>query len=1363
MTDAFAQLQELVVKQRCRDEASIMGVINENKDAFLSKKLDIDAPATQNVGNKSTLLHSAVWFRNKSVVDGLLSCRADPNFPNVKDNTPLHLACEKLPETKAIVEALVRAGGNRFRANSAGSFAIKIAKGERAWLLKLQTLSEEEADSKRDLLSKRRPESAQRSARNRDQVKRAGVIIDELTQLIVRKRCADAAAIEHILSSNRDTLLSAAALSADGQSGLNKPLGQGRSTLLHSAVWYMAEAVVKALLELRANPNALNIKNNTPLHLACEKLPGSEAIVELLVKAKGNRISKNAAGNSAAAICNRQAASKGSSWLMGLAPITPEEKELKEEYDMDQETRESLDKKKDDKTLAKADLLHGKLVELVIRKRCSDVKAVTTLLSKNRAMLLRANALIVDKAAGLNKPIGGGKSTLLHSAVWFKKSEVCKLLVELKASPNALNVKKNSPLHLACEKLPESKEIVEILVNNKGNRFLPNSEGSTPLSKAGSQRAWLQGIRPMNPEETESKIELDQKSQADGQQSAVKSERAQMERARKVYQELSMIIVKKRCADEARALELLRKNKGLFTGDGPRLKLDAPGNFGASGGKSNSTLLHSAVWFKNLAIVSALVDCGASPDAQNIKGNSPLHLACEKLPESKEIVELLVVKRNGNRYLRNSVGQSPLKNAPGNMRQWIVGLRDLDEYETKERQMTLEAKRAESANRSNLLDPRAMKRAETAFEELKQLIVKKRCSDRDSILALLAKEKELFCGSVRYKNIDEPLKANSTLLHSAVWFKQTDIVKQLVNCGASPNARNVKGNTPLHLACEKLPESKTIVEYLVLNKGNRFIRNVAGKSPMQCCPPELRQWLLDLRELNKAETVDKQQTAPGSSQAESLRKQRALERKWEAVYAELDANINKKLCKDVDTCLILLERALPLLVNAESPFNIDRPVFSSKDPSSGLMHSAVRAQKLPVVQKLVECGASPNSADIQGETPLHLACAGLPETKDIVKYLIVDASADRNFPNHAGKSPLDVIPLSKLKTWAIDLCAFGDDEIASEKKRRFLMSKLRERRRKHSDAVQRNKREKLEFQRRSLIDLIVKGYCRDTEYIEEILESTSFPEGMLDEPVNSSKHTMLHVAAKVAASPVIKNLLEAKATPNVLDLQKNNPLHLAVQRLPKGKVGVQALVLAGCNRYKLNKKKEAPSTSVPKKLRRWYQSITPMSATEKKAISSRQRNFQGLDVAMLRVRVASADQLKSGLLLPDQISSILEKEGLDAAEAKTHVAHYIRKHREEEKAVDYENFLKEFTRMKVFQTIVALGKKTVFNRADTVRMKGIIPEDFQKYLESQIGQEEGKRLSKTLFSKIDANHDGRLTISEVRFWYKKEMRRRAKE
>ena len=77
MTDAFAQLQELVVKQRCRDEASIMGVINENKDAFLSKKLDIDAPATQNVGNKSTLLHSAVWFRNKSVVDGLLSCRAE--------------------------------------------------------------------------------------------------------------------------------------------------------------------------------------------------------------------------------------------------------------------------------------------------------------------------------------------------------------------------------------------------------------------------------------------------------------------------------------------------------------------------------------------------------------------------------------------------------------------------------------------------------------------------------------------------------------------------------------------------------------------------------------------------------------------------------------------------------------------------------------------------------------------------------------------------------------------------------------------------------------------------------------------------------------------------------------------------------------------------------------------------------------------------------------------------------------------------------------------------------------------------------------------------------------------------------------
>lgn len=50
-------------------------------------------------------------------------------------------------------------------------------------------------------------------------------------------------------------------------------------------------AVVKALVEYgEANPNIANVEGNTPLHIGCEKLPKSKAVVEYLVQnANANR------------------------------------------------------------------------------------------------------------------------------------------------------------------------------------------------------------------------------------------------------------------------------------------------------------------------------------------------------------------------------------------------------------------------------------------------------------------------------------------------------------------------------------------------------------------------------------------------------------------------------------------------------------------------------------------------------------------------------------------------------------------------------------------------------------------------------------------------------------------------------------------------------------------------------------------------------------------------------------------------------------------------------------------------------------------------------------------------------------------
>ncbi len=1066
----------------------------------------------------------------------------------------------------------------------------------------------------------------------------------------------------------------------------------------------------------------------------------------------GNRFQPNASGAFPAKIVGKE---RG--WLLKLRPISAEEEATKKRL-METMKKTRLEATGDENAaiIKKSASVRQELAALIVKGRCSKTDEIVKLISTNKETLVAAMALSADKNTEINEPIGKGKSTLLHSAVWFKDQPVVEALLSIKANPNAQNVKLNTPLHLACEKLPDSKAIVAALINKQGNRFQISSDGSTAVSKAGKLSKWLLNLTKLSPEEEEAKTEADKQSAQSLASGRLDSDKVEL--AKKVFGELSSLIVAKRCKDEDQIVKMLEKNKSLFVGVPKYFDIDDVG-----GSANNSTLLHSAVWFNKVEIVQKLLDCLASPNAKNVKENSPLLLGCEKLPESKEVVELLV-KTNGNRYLRNTAGDTPLKKTPPAHRDWLLGMRPISDDETRERKAYIEAKRPESASRSNLLDGKKKALAGEVFEELVKDIVKFRCKDTGKIVKTLKKHQELFCGSIKYKNIDSPTdNRNSTLLHSAVWYLKVDIVRALVSTASSPNSKNLKGNTAMHLACEKLPESKEIVEMLVAANGNRYQLNFENATPMSKTPSKIQEWLKNLkkesddeqRSIRRLERHEKEHSQDKAANIDQARADKIV-----GILTDLEQLIIKKRCREEQKIVDILESNKNFLTGPKKLCSIDSTssvfVMQSASGGSTLLHSAVWYKSLPICKALCAVGACPNCGNVKKNSPLHLACEQLPDTKDIVEYFVNECGGNRCISNVAGKSPLDNVPTSELRTWLIGIKPYDDDEVAAERERRAIEKKNKDLQRSLGGGISTGTM-KVELRKRDLVDEVVKRYCKDSDKISDLLKM-KWPENSLDDPVNSSKQTLLHIAAKLSSSAVVRALLEAKANPSPLDATNSNPLHLATARLPKGKVGVECLVLAGCDRYAANSRQSCPSTAVPSKLRSWYQNIAPMSSQEKKSIGARQRKFKGLDVAMLRVKCAGADPTHSGTLTSGRMEQILVGEGLDSKIAAMHVEHWTTQNPEQKDDVMWKDFVAEFLRMKLFHCLVELGNRQNFDKVDKNHTHSLTKEDFRSYLINSIGREEGKRQCTKLFKKVDANNDGRITIVEVRMWYKKELK-----
>eukprot|EP00471_Norrisiella_sphaerica_P004112 CAMPEP_0184492852 /NCGR_PEP_ID=MMETSP0113_2-20130426/24406_1 /TAXON_ID=91329 /ORGANISM="Norrisiella sphaerica, Strain BC52" /LENGTH=1182 /DNA_ID=CAMNT_0026877863 /DNA_START=173 /DNA_END=3721 /DNA_ORIENTATION=- len=1164
---------------------------------------------------------------------------------------------------------------------------------------------------------------------------------DEIVQLI-RKRCKEQEKIVEFFKKNKSLFLG-----PTKEKDINVPIGSGNSTVLHSAAWFVSAPVTKALLEIHANPNATNVKGNSALHLACQKLPESKELVEFLVEHNGNRYLKAADGKTPveAVPTNMQ------QWFKEIRELNEEEKKLQGEVASGKDKDGT--KKKD----AKLGALFEELQGLITNRKCREESKIVETLMRNKRIL--------SDGSVLDRPIGPGKSTLLHSAVWYKNLAVVKELVDAKANPNAQNVKMNSPLHLACEKVPETKLIVEALVRAGGNRYLQNAdEKSAASAMSFGLKKWLLGIRDISPEEQKSKEFSALRKSVNADQANL-LDPAKKKLSVKIYQDLEALVVKKKCREEDDILRLLDKHKELFCGSIRYMSIDAPANYGVSTSSSNSTLLHSAVWYQKVPVVQALLSCLASPNAQNVKGNSPLLLACEKLPEGKEIVELLVMNRGsltkGNRFLAAADGSTPMKKTPENLRPWLLGLKEVDRDEKISKKDSDKSPRRRSGN----TDSRSRK-AEKVFKDLVQLTSKKRCKEESTIVALLNDNRKLFGEGDGFQDINAPVgSGQSTVLHSAAWFMSIKVIQALLAVRADPNARNVKNNTPLHLACEKLPASKAVVEMLVKAKANRFSKNISGKCAMTIVPDSEKDWLANLREMSEDEYEEQKHKilrpksssrgrpglpAKGSGQAKLL-------------FNKLNTIIVQRKCGDEKKIVEALEQSKSVFLGDKAKVNIDSPELlraSGSTNRSTFLHSAVWYNKLSIVQALVECKASPNAKNVRGNTPLHLACEKLPESKAIVEYLVLKAGGNRNIGNSSHKRPVDCASSDSLRQWILSLCDLSKEEVEAEKDRKAKRGRPNTARKHELMLQEERKAAKHDNARSEIIDLVMKKYCRDNERILSLLKTTHMPAEILNTPINSSKQTLLHVAAKLASAPIVRALLKAKASVRLTDIRQDTPLHLACDKLPKSKAVVQELVLAGGNRYVYNAKKLTPSSYVPARLRNWFLQLSPVSIEEKECLENRVKSLMKVGVDVARIRMELQYESKGeDTLANQQVIRCLVTGGIEQETADKHVKDFLRQHVDQtEDVVQWKVFLNEFVRMKLFHCVVLLGKARVFEKVDCDRSATLNLREFTKHLEQQLGREESHRQSRKLFKSIDANADGRLTKLELRMWYRDRIR-----
>jgi ankyrin repeat protein/beta-lactamase regulating signal transducer with metallopeptidase domain len=379
----------------------------------------------------------------------------------------------------------------------------------------------------------------------------------------------------------------------------------------------------------------------------------------------------------------------------------------------------------------------------------------------------------------------------------------------------------------------------------------------------------------------------------------------------------------------------------------------------------------------------------------------------------------------------------------------------------------------------------------------------------------------------------EEAKANITSLHEAVATGDIERVKSLISEGADVNAKDAKGNTPLHLVAKYGFTKQDIAELLIVRGADVNARNKDGWTPLHFTAWRSYTGHQNIAELLIAKNVDTNASdrdgciplhyaaAAGSKEMIQLLLANGSDinsrdkKGWTALYQAID-------WAKGDGIEILLAKGAD--INAKD--NNDR---------TPLHHAAMRRNN-NLTKMIIDGGANVSARDSDGCTPLHVAA--LRGAGEIVNTLLA-RGAEVDAKTNNGATPLHYAAYDGRSSVVRILLAKGADVNAK------------------TNAGDTPASSALLADHRDIFDLLTAkgGDMPTVNSLFSVVKSGNLPEAksLIEKGADMNAMdwrgwTALHYTARAGNKDMIQLLVSRGAKVNVQNKEGLTPLHLATDR-----------------------------------------------------------------------------------------------------------------------------------------------------------------------------------------------------------------------